>query len=140
MMGRVGAYVPRALQWMGRFAGFGVGVILGLWDIWKGVDEYKRSDFGLATGYILSGTSAAVLSSVIWSMSMGWVALGPIGWAILAAGFVIWLGATFFIESSKENPMQAWLARCHFGHGPESEKYVNLDTHIEQYRRALPQQ
>jgi hypothetical protein len=140
MMGRVGAYMPRALQWIGRFVGFGVGVILGLWDISKGVDEYKKGDFGLATGYIFSGTSAAVLSAAIWSVSMGWVALGPVGWAILAVGFVIWLGATFFIESNKENPIQAWLARCHFGHGSASEKYTSLDTHIEQYRRAMPQQ
>lgn len=140
MMGRVGAYVPRALQWMGRFAGFGVGVILGLWDVSKGQDSASEGDFGLATAYRVSGGAAILISSTMLAISMNWIALGPVGWAVLAVGFVIWLGATFFIETNKDNPIQAWLARCHFGYGPPSEKYANLDTHIEQYRRAMPQQ
>ena len=50
-------------------------------------------------------------------------------------GVLIWLGATLFIETKKDNPLQEWLSRCHFGTG--SEKYPDTETHIRQYKSAL---
>ena len=47
----------------------------------------------------------------------------------------IWLGATLFIELSKDNKRQEWLSRCHFGTG--ADKYPDAQTHIEQYKLAL---
>lgn len=135
MMGRIGASTPRALQLFGRFAGFGVGVILGLWDISKGEDAKTQGDFGLATAYRVSGGLGVAVSATMFAVAMGWVALGPIGWLVLAVGVLIWLGATLFIETSKDNKLQEWLSRCHFGNG--AEKYPDTTTHLQQYKLAL---
>jgi hypothetical protein len=53
----------------------------------------------------------------------------------LALGVLILLGATLFIETSKDNKLQEWLARCHFGKG--SDKYTDTATHVQQYMLAL---
>lgn len=135
MMGRTGAYAPRALQAIGRFAGFGVGLVLGFWDIWKGVEAAKSGKVGLTRAYIASGIAGIGVASTLFLVSMNIIALSPIGWIALAIGVVIWLIATLFIETNKDNKLQEWLARCHFGTGPE--KYPNTATHIEQYSLAL---
>lgn len=127
MAGRFGGYMPNILKLTGRFAGFGVGVLLGLWDISKGVDSGQQGDHGMAIAYLSSGTAAVVVSSVMFGMAMGALSLGPIGWIVLALGVLIWLGATLFIESSKDNKRQEWLSRCHFGTG--ADKYPDAQTH-----------
>lgn len=137
MMGRIGAYTPRALQWTGRFAGFAVGVILGLWDISKGEEASEQGDRGLAFAYRLSGATAIAVGAAMYAVAMGWIVLGPIGWVVLGGGFVVWLGATFFIEANKDNKLQEWLARCHFGSAPAAKKYPDAKTHIEQYGLAI---
>ena len=48
---------------------------------------------------------------------------------------LIWIGATLFIETKKDNKLQEWLARCHFG--KDAEKYPDTATHVEQYKLAL---
>ena len=124
----------------GRFSGFGTGVFLGLWDVSKGFDERSKGDStGLANAYFVSGVSAIAVASTTLALGMGWTAvLGPfawVAWIILAVGIVIWLGATLFIETHKDNPVQEWLGRCHFGTG--QDKYPDTATHLSQYKRAL---
>lgn len=135
MAGKLGAMTPRALQLVGRFAGFGVGVILGVWDISKGVDASTQGDHGMAIAYIASGTAAIVVSSLMFGVAMGALSLGLIGWLVLAIGVLFWLGATLFIETSKDNKLQEWLSRCYFGAG--AEKYPDTATHLQQYKLAL---
>ncbi|UCV30279.1 T6SS effector BTH_I2691 family protein [Ferribacterium limneticum] len=136
MMGRATAYAPRALQWFGRFAGFGVGVFLGLWDLSKWWDERAKGDpSGIAGAYFVSGAAGISVATTMLFVGMGWVALGPIGWIVLAIGVLIWLVAIFFVENTKDNKLQEWLSRCHFGTG--NDKYPNVTTHAEQYKLAL---
>ena len=66
---------------------------------------------------------------------MSWIALGPIGWIVLAIGVLIWLIATLFIETNKDNKIQEWLKRCYFG--TATDKYPDAATQIEQYKLAL---
>jgi hypothetical protein len=137
MMGRFGGYLPNVLRIAGRFAGFGTGVVLGIWDISKGQQAYEQGDRGLAFAYRLSGAAAIGVSTAMYAVAMGWVALGPIGWFLVAAGVLVWLVATFFVETMKDNSRQEWLSRCHFGAAPESNRYKDVKTHSEQYERAL---
>ncbi len=137
MAGKLGAMAPRALQLAGRFAGFGTGVFLGIWDISKGVGEYQKGGYGLAIAYGASGLAAIGVSSAMFAVAMGWMALGPLGWLVLAAGVLIWLVATYFVDALKGNPRQEWLFRCHFGAAKQPERYPDLNTHVEQYKRAL---
>ena len=135
MAGRIGAFAPRALQMFGRFAGFGVGVFLGLWDLSNSVEKYEKGDTGLFRAYFLSGTAGIGVSTVLFLVSMNIIALGPIGWVLVGIGVLIWLAATWFIETHKDNPLQEWLSRCYFGTG--SEKYPNTQMEVEQYKKAL---
>lgn len=135
MAGRFSGYLPNVLKLAGRFASFGVGVFLGLWDISKGAEASQQGDRGLAFAYRVSGTAGILVSGAMLGIAMGWIALGPIGWLMLAVGILIWLGATLFVETSKDSPLQEWLARCHFG--TASDKYVDTATHIAEYKLAL---
>lgn len=125
-------WAPRILSGVGRFAGFGTGVFLGIWDVLKGVGEYQKGGYGLATAYISSGVAAVVVSSILF-----FSAFGPLGWAALAVGVVVWLVATYWVETLKGNKRQEWLARCHFGTATAAEKYPDVKTHAEQYKLAL---
>lgn len=136
MMGRYGAYVPQALKIVGRFAGFGVGVVLGLWDVSKGWGEIKTGDTnGLAGAYFVSGAAGIAVATTLLLVGMNTLALGPIGWILVAVAVVAWLVATLFIEMNKDNPLQEWLSRCHFGTG--AERYADTAKHVKEYKLAL---
>ena len=126
---------------LGRFAGFGTGLLLGIWDISKGAEAAKSGDAGLATAYVFAGAAGGLVALTSLALSMGWTAvLGPfawVAWVVLAVGIVVWLGATFVVESLQDNPRQKWLYRCHFGAAPEAEKYPDAKSHVEQYKLAL---
>lgn len=135
MAGRYGGYAPNILKFAGRFAGFGTGVFLGLWDISKGADASRQGDRGLAFAYRLSGGAGIAVTGALFGVAMGWIALGLIGWLFLAIGVLIWLGATLYIETHKDNGLQEWLSRCHFGFG--NDKYPDTRTHVAEYKLAL---
>lgn len=137
MAGRFGGYLPNILKLAGRFAGFGTGVFLGIWDISKGVEAGLKGDAGLSRAYVASGIAAIGISSIMFLVAMGTITLGPPGWFLVVAGVLVWLVATFLVESLQDNPRQEWLFRCHFGTAPASEKYQDAKTQVEQYKRAL---
>ncbi|MFN3416099.1 MAG: hypothetical protein ACK4ZD_07265 [Caldimonas sp.] len=41
----------------------------------------------------------------------------------------------FFMEDAKDNKLQAWLRRCHFG--TYADKYPDARTQLEEYGVAL---
>lgn len=132
-----------AIKWgerlarLGRIAGFGAGLIVGLWDVWKGANEDKQGDSGLANAYYVSGVSGIAVAGTMFSVSMGWIALGIGGWIFLAAGIAIWLVATWYVEAKKDNRMHEWLRRCHFGTAPEGEKFHDVEDHVAEHKLAL---
>ena len=121
----------------GRFASFGTGVILGGWDIWKGVGEDKKGNSGLSNAYFFAGGAAIGVSTTMYLFGMGVITLGPLGWLLVAVGIIVWLVATYFVETLKDNPRQEWLSRCHFGAATAPERYPDLKTHVDEYKRAL---
>ena len=122
---------------LGRFAGFGTGVILGIWDIWKSTGEYQKGNYGLAIAYGASGLAGIGVASAMFAVAMGWLILGPVGWLVVAAGILAWMIATFFVESWKDNPRKEWLSRCYFGEAKAPERFPDLQTHVDEYKRAL---
>lgn len=141
MAGRFGGYLPNILKLAGRFAGFGTGVFLGIWDISNGAEAAKGGDIGLSNAYYVSGTAGIVVAFTSLALGMGWTAvLGPfawLAWVVLGVAIVAWIGVTFVVESLQDNPRQEWLFRCHFGTAPASEKYQDAKTHVERYKLAL---
>ena len=66
---------------------------------------------------------------------MSWLAFGPVGWLLVGVGFLAVFLLTFLIEAKKDNKLQEWLARCHFGTG--TEKYSDAETQEAQHKRAI---
>lgn len=128
--------MPAALKFSGRLAGLGAGLFLGGLDISKGFDELGKGDpTGLANAYFASGTIGVGLSVTFFAASMGWIALGPIGWIIAGIALIGLLIVTLYVELAKDNKLQEWLARCHFGVSPE--KYKSADAQQEQLKLAF---
>jgi len=118
----------KGLLRLGRFAGLGAGVFVGMMDIDKWWDERSKGDVsGLAGWYFASGSLAIALT--VYTVVAA--AFGPIGWFLLGAFLLV----TLYIETHKDNKLHEWLSRCHFGTG--SEKYPDQTTQINQYKLAV---
>jgi hypothetical protein len=105
-------------------------------DVWKGWSENSKGDpTGLANFYFASGFIGGILASILFSVSMGWVVLGPIGWLFIGIAFVALMLITLYVETSKDNKLQEWLSRCHFGLG--SGKYADDKMQLSEYELAL---
>ncbi|WP_110688073.1 T6SS effector BTH_I2691 family protein [Salinicola aestuarinus] len=107
----------RALMAAGRFLGLAGGVILGLMDIWEGIENFENGNPTMGLLYITSGFSTIIVSAVIFSIGIGltgifsvialWWIAGVFGiFAIAAAIAILWF---------TENDLQEWLAECAFG-------------------------
>jgi hypothetical protein len=127
----------RALAFLGRVLSFGVGLILGVWDVWKGIDSKAKGDHGMAVAYGLSGIAGITVSVTLFLVAMKSVALGPIGWLVLLLALMVWAASVYLVETLQDNPRQEWLYRCYFGTAPQSEKYPDAATQAEQFKRAM---
>lgn len=113
--------VGRVLATWGGRASMVSGVFVGLWDMGKAWGEYDRGDMAMARAYAVAGVSAAWLA--IFSIT------GPLGWVLLG----ILLLTTLWIETQKDNNLQEWLARCHFG----SNTYEDAERQLVEYQHAM---
>lgn len=136
MTGRWSSVVPTVLKTAGRYVGLGAGLFLGGMDIWKGWSESSKGDpSGLANFYFATGFIGGILASTLFAVSMGWVVLGPIGWLFVGLAFLALMLITLYVETSKDNKLQEWLSRCHFGLG--SDKYADDKMQLSEYELAL---
>lgn len=126
--GRFTTFAPDALRFVGRVAGLGAGVFVGMMDIGKWWDERSKGDTsGLAGWYFASGALAISLTAY------GFVAaaFGPVGWILLGAILLV----TLHIETQKDNKLHEWLSRCHFGMG--DDKYQDQTQQLKEYQQAV---
>lgn len=115
------------MKWGGRISVVS-GVFVGLWDTGKAWGEYEKGDLALATAYAVGGGAATVLA--IYSFYVA--SLGPIGWTLLAMVLLI----TLWVESNKDNKLQEWLSRSHFGAAPPADKYADHARQLSEYELA----
>lgn len=107
------------------------GIALGVWDASKAIEEFKKGDGAMAFAYGLSGGTAAVLSIyVFWAASFGFA-----GWFMLGLVLLV----TLYVEVKKDNKLQDWLLRSHFGTADNADKYKDSRTQMDQYRLAIQQ-
>jgi hypothetical protein len=125
------ARFPAALRFGGRVLGLGAGIFVATLDAMKAVDEKYKGDYGLAIAYATSATLGAGLAITFFFAS--W--LGPIGWFIVGIALLALLLVTLFIEKNKDNKLQEWLARCHFG--SDADKYSDAETEQAQLKLAF---
>lgn len=114
--------------------GKGLGLVTGLvvagMDAMKAIDSGKQGDRGLAIAYGAGAVLGGGLAFAFFFSS----ALGPIGWLIVGVAVIALLVVTLWIEKNKDNKVQEWLARCHFGAKPE---YKTEAEHAEELKRAF---
>jgi hypothetical protein len=125
------ARFPAALRFGGRVLGLGAGILVATLDFMKGLDENKKGDTGLSNAYFISSALGAGLAVAFFFAS--W--LGPIGWLIVGIALLALLLITLFIEKNKDNKLQEWLARCHFG--SNADKYPDAETEQAQLKLAF---
>jgi len=110
---------PDALKFGGRALGLGAGVFVAMLDLMQAADANTNGDTGLARAHFMSGVFGAGLAWAFFKATT----LGPIAWVIVGLAVLVLLGITWWIEKHKDNKVQEWLMRCHFGTKPPSEKY-----------------
>lgn len=125
--GRFTTFAPSALRFVGRVAGLGAGVFVGMMDLSKVSDEATKQDYGLAVAYFVSGSAAMGLA--LYSFFAA--SFGPIGWVLLGLVLLI----TLYIEAQKDNKLHEWLSRCHFGMG--NDKYQDQAQQLKEYQRTV---
>lgn len=112
--------VPDALKFGGRVLGLVAGVFVAFLDLMQGVGLRSRGDTGLSTAYFAVSGLGFSLALAFFKASM----LGPVAWFFVGLGVLFLLGFTWWIEKNKDNKVQEWLMRCHFGMRPQGEKYA----------------
>lgn len=125
--GRFTTIAPQALRFVGRIAGLGAGVFVGMMDLSKVGNEAQKRDYGLALAYFVSGSAAMALA--LYSFFAA--SFGPAGWILLGVILLV----TLYIEAQKDNKLQEWLSRCHFGMG--TEKYQDQTKQLTEFRLAV---
>jgi hypothetical protein len=115
--------VPNVLRVGGRLLGLGAGLLMAVVDLMKGQEEAVKGDVGLARAYRVSAALGAGLGVALFLAG----SIPLIGWLVVGVAVVALIGVTIWIEKNKDNKMQEWLMRCHFG--TNTDKY---ETHGKQ--------
>ena len=97
----------------------------------KGVEEYRKGDLGLWFGYTAAGLLGGGLAVAFFLSHL----LGPIGWLIVGLAVIALLLVTLYIETHKDNPLQEWLMRSHFG--SRADKYQTHTEEATEFKLAL---
>lgn len=113
--------IPTALKVVGKGLGFVGAVVVGVADFLRGSEEYQKGNKGLAALYYLSSGLGVVLGGLLLYMG----SLGPVGWIIAACVCIAFIVVTVLIEKEKDNKIQEWLARCHFG--MNADRYASAE-------------
>jgi hypothetical protein len=117
----------------GKILGFIAAGIMAIWDIARAVQEYKEGNYGIATLFIVSavaGGGAALLLT-------GWFGATIIGLSSTGVGIVLAVIAVVIavlIEVFKDNKLQDWLERCHFGSFAPNDRYKDADTEMKELK------
>jgi hypothetical protein len=129
--GRFTSAVPRRLIAVGKVLGLVTGVVVAGLDWMKAVEAEAARDHGLSSAYRASAFLGAGLAVAFYFSHF----LGPIGWFIVGIAVVALLVVTLWIEENKDNKIQEWLMRCHFG--AREDKYKDYDEEARQLQLAF---
>jgi type II secretory pathway component PulF len=88
-------------------------------------------DTGLSSAYFASAALGGGLALAFFFSHF----LGPIGWLIVGIAVIALLLVTLWIEKNKDNTVQEWLMRCHFG--SSSDKYQTEQEHVAELKLAF---
>jgi hypothetical protein len=130
-MGLKALRVADVLKVGGRGLGLITGLVLAGMDYLKFLETDAKGDKGLSTAYFASALLGGGLAAAFFVSHL----LGPIGWLIVGIAVIALLAVTMWIEKNKDNKIQEWMKRCHFGTSPDT--YQTEQEHVEQLKRAF---
>lgn len=130
-MGLTTSQAPDFLRTAGRRLGLGAGLLMAGLDVMRAVDEGTKGDVGLSTAYFLAGGLGAGLAIAFYFSA----SIPFIGWIIVGIAVLALFVITAWIEKNKDNNIQEWLMRCHFG--TRGDKYRSHVEEAEQLKRAF---
>ena len=132
---RIEQTIGRWLRIGGKALGIGAGVVMAIWDGYRGWQEIQE---GNGIGWLYIGSAAASFVAAI--MFTGWAAsLIGVG---LATGIgivlvVLVIAIAVLIEVFKDNKVQDWLERCYFGSFEKAERYDEPELELKELKIAL---
>lgn len=125
----------RWLRLGGKVLGIGAGVVMAVWDGLRAASEWKEGSRGVALLYGLSAIGS--LGALFAFSAYGALLLGAAatGIGIVLVAFVVVIAV--LIEFAKDDKIQDWLERCHFGNFPHAERYRRVEVEMQQLKAAL---
>lgn len=117
----------------GRFLGIvGAGVV-AYWDAKAGIKSFQEGRYGMVVLYgssVVLGLSAAIVLTVF--AASAWA--GPVALVLVA----LLIAVSVLIEYFKDNKIQEWLKRCHWGvQNGNVEKYKSLADEMKELEKAV---
>ncbi len=130
------------LRGVGKVVGLAAGVVMALWDLVRGGQEYSEGNMGVGVLYILSGigTIGAAVAFTAWGSTTLASALGLSAAAMTGIGIVLVvlvIVIAVLIEIFKDNKIQDWLERCYYGNLDSNYYNKNPALEMEELKLAL---
>lgn len=97
----------------------------------KALGEHKKGDMGLFVGYTTVGLLGAGLAIAFFISS----SVPFIGWIVVGLAVISLFVLAAWIERNKDNKVQEWLKRCHFG--THADKYQTEAEEVAELKKAF---
>jgi hypothetical protein len=123
--------VPNYLKTIGRRLGLGAGLVMAGLDLMKWASEDQKGDSGLARAYLATGLLSFGLSIAFYFSA----SIPFIGWIVVGLAVIALFVLTAWIEKNKDNKVQEWLMRCHFG--THTDKYKTEAEEASELQKAF---
>ncbi|MCE8021426.1 hypothetical protein HOP51_15095 [Halomonas sp. MCCC 1A11036] len=128
------------VEWMGRLSR-GLGVVMAglmaVLDLKNSIQEGLKGDLRLSGLYFFSGVAgigAAILFTTWGASLFGLTVAAATGVGIILV--LIGIGVSLLIDYFKNNALQDWMERCHFGK-LVSDRYEGLRVETEKFEEAM---
>lgn len=132
---RLEATLGTFLRAGGKALGIGAGVVMAVWDFRRGTEEVSEGN--ILVGLLYGGSAVASLFAAFafsaWGAAIFGAAATGIGIILVIAVIVI----AILIEVFKDDKIQDWLERCHFGKFKPGERYRDIDVEMKELQIAL---
>ncbi|MGH8074162.1 MAG: hypothetical protein ACREO4_08830 [Lysobacter sp.] len=125
---RLERMLGRWLRIGGKALGIGAGVVIAVWDFWRGGQEVQEGNVLVGGLYIASG--ALGIGAMI---AFGFLSATGVGIVLVALVIVI----AVLIEVFKDNKIQDWLERCYFGEFEQADRFQNPELEMSELKIAV---
>ncbi|MFQ3790056.1 T6SS effector BTH_I2691 family protein [Halomonas sp. A29] len=128
-------YLGRFFRFAGRGLGIGAGVVMAIWDFRRGLQELGEGNAWVGALFIGSGFGTIV--ALVSFTKLGAMIFGAFATGVGIVLVVLVIVIAVLIEILKDNKIQDWLERCHFGKFEAGERYRDPELELRELELAL---